>query len=102
MKLFSGLLAEGLEAGLKVFQSMTRDDQIKALETGRRELKQKLDIINEKMEEIKTEKVKIVWQEIYNDISSTLERMEKEIVRDPIGSYITIFFGFYIFHRFHT
>ncbi len=95
MKLFSGLLAEGLEAGLKAFQSMTRDDQIKALETGRRELKQKLDIINEKMEEIKTEKVKIVWQEIYNDISSTLERMEKEIVKDPIGSYITIFFGFY-------
>ena len=95
MKLFSGLLAEGLEAGLKAFQSMTRDDQIKALEAGRRELKEKLDAINLKMEEIKTEKVKLVWQEIYNDISSTLERMEKEIVRDPIGSYITIFFGFY-------
>ena len=95
MKLFSGLLAEGLEAGLKTFQSMTREDQIKALETGRRELKEKLDKINEQMQEIKTEKVKIVWQEIYNDISSTLEKMQKEIIRDPIGSYITIFFGFY-------
>jgi len=96
MKLFSGLLAEGLEASYHAFMQLTKDEQQQALITSVNTLRQTIDNVQLRMSSVRDAALKERFQDITNELTSTMEEIAEEAKIAPIDAFFKLmFFPFY-------
>lgn len=93
MSLFGGLLAEGLDASLRTFQQMTREEQINLIQSGVRTLEEKLYEVNRSMEQLKNKKIREAWFLIWEDYFELIRNIPKKALENPIDAFLDLVFS---------